>query len=260
LVLNSTYGVMKDKNNALYDPLQANRVCVYGQLLLLDLIERLEPYAEIIQSNTDGVLIKMPDNVPGAGVDSAEDVWYSLIDDIAHEWEVRTGLNLEFDEYREIYQKDVNNYIIIDSWGHWKSKGAYVKELSSLDYDLPIVNKALVEYMVHGVPVRRTVLECNDLKEFQLVSKISGKYTHILHGNKVIKEKCIRVFASKNPSDSGVKKVHATTNRPAKIPNSPEHCFIFNDEVNGVEVPEKLDKQWYIDLANKRLSDFGVIV
>ncbi len=49
LVLNSTYGVMKDKNNDLYDPLQANRVCVYGQLLLLDLIERLEPHCKIIQ-------------------------------------------------------------------------------------------------------------------------------------------------------------------------------------------------------------------
>lgn len=242
----------KNKNNALYDPLQANRVCVYGQLLLLDLIERLEPYAQIIQSNTDGVLVKMPE-----GQD--EDQWYSLIDDIAHEWEVRTGLNLEFDEYREIYQKDVNNYIILDSWGHWKSKGAYVKELSSLDYDLPIVNRALVEYMVHGVPVRRTVLECNALKEFQLVSKISGKYTHILHGSRVVKEKCIRVFASKNASDAGVQKVHAVTKKPAKIPNSPEHCFIWNETVNGVEVPEKLDKQWYIDLANKRLSDFGVM-
>lgn len=251
LVLNSTYGVMKDVNNALYDPLQANRVCIYGQLLLLDLIERLEPYAQIIQSNTDGVLVKMPE-----GKD--EEKWYDLIDDIAHEWEVRTGLNLEFDEYREIYQKDVNNYIILDSWGHWKSKGAYVKELSSLDYDLPIVNKALVEYMAHGVPVRRTVLGCNALKEFQLVSKISGKYTHILYGDKVIKEKCIRIFASKNNSDPGVQKVHATTNKPAKIPNSPEHCFIFNDEVNGVKVPEKLNKQWYIDLANKRLADFGV--
>lgn len=252
LVLNSTYGVMKDKNNALYDPLQANRVCIYGQLLLLDLIERLEPYAQIIQSNTDGVLVKMPE-----GKD--EEQWYSLIDDIAHEWEVRTGLNLEFDEYREVFQKDVNNYIIIDSWEHWKSKGAYVKELSSLDYDLPIVNKALVEYMVHGIPVRRTVSECNALKEFQLVSKISGKYTHILHGDQIIKEKCIRVFASKNASDPGVQKVHAVTKKPAKIPNSPEHCFIFNDEVNGVEVPELLNKQWYIDLANKRLSDFGVI-
>lgn len=252
LVLNSTYGVMKDKNNALYDPLQANKVCVYGQLLLLDLMERLEAHAKIIQSNTDGVLVQMPE-----GQD--EEKWFSLIDDIAFEWETRTGLKLEFDEYKEVFQKDVNNYIIIDASGHYKSKGAYVKELSDLDYDLPIINKALVEYMVHGVPVRRTVTECDELKEFQLVSKISGKYTHILHGSNVIKEKCIRIFASKLETDEGVYKVHATTCRPAKIPNSPEHCFIYNDTVNGVRVPNKLDKDWYIALANKRLSDFGVI-
>lgn len=252
LVLNSTYGVMKDKNNSLFDPLQANKVCVYGQLLLLDLMERLEPYCKIIQSNTDGVLIQMPE-----GQD--EDEFYSQIDDIAHEWETRTGLKLEFDEYREVFQKDVNNYIIIDSSGHYKSKGAYVKELSDLDYDLPIINKALVEYMVRGIPAKRTIMECDDLKEFQLVSKISGKYTHILHGSKTIKEKCIRIFASKIETDEGVFKVHAITGRPAKISNSPAHCFIYNDTVNGVRVPNKLDKQWYIDLANKRLSDFGVM-
>jgi DNA polymerase len=252
LVLNSTYGVMKDKNNALFDPLQANRVCVYGQLLLLDLIERLEPYSQIIQSNTDGVLVKMPEG-------KNEDEWYSLIDDIAHEWEERTGLKLEFDEYREIYQKDVNNYLVLDFWGHWKSKGAYVKSLSDLDYDLPIINKALVNYMVYGMSTKRTVTECNDLKEFQLVSKISSKYTHILHGDEIIKEKCIRIFASNNETDSGVKKVSVRTGKPEKISNSPEHCFIYNDEVNGVKVPERLDKEWYINLANKRLADFGVM-
>lgn len=98
LVLNSTYGVMKDKNNALYDPLQANRVCVYGQLLILDLIEHLEPYAKIIQSNTDGVLVKMPEG-------QNEAAWYDKIDDIAYEWEQRTGLKLEFDEFKEVFQK-----------------------------------------------------------------------------------------------------------------------------------------------------------
>ena len=259
LVLNSTYGVLKDKNNALYDPLMSNNVCVHGQLLLLDLMEHLEPYCDIIQSNTDGVLIKMPANVPGALLNNAEDVWFNLIDDIAHEWEVRTGLKLEFDEYREVYQKDVNNYIVIDDDGHYKSKGGYVKSLSELDYDLPIINKALIYYMLHGIPVRRTINECNQLKEFQLVAKISGKYTHIIHGDRVIKEKCIRVFASSNKKDAGVKKIHATTGRPAKIPNSPEHCFIYNDEVNNAEVPRKLDRQWYIDFATKRLKDFGVV-
>lgn len=250
LVLNSTYGVMKDKNNGLYDPLQANRVCVYGQLLLLDLVEHLEAYAEIIQSNTDGVLIKMPTG-------KNEESWYQQIDDIAWEWEQRTGLQLEFDEFRRVFQKDVNNYIIVDSQGKYKSKGAYVKKLSSLDYDLPIVNKALIEHMVHDVPVEKTILECDELKEFQLVSKISGKFKHILHGDEIIKEKCIRIFASKSESDAGVQKVSIRTGRPAKLPNSPEHCFIFNDEVNGVKCPAKLDKRWYINMANKRLNDFG---
>jgi DNA polymerase elongation subunit (family B) len=44
IVLNGTYGAMKDKFNNLYDPKQANNVCINGQLLLLDLMERLEDY------------------------------------------------------------------------------------------------------------------------------------------------------------------------------------------------------------------------
>jgi hypothetical protein len=258
LVLNGTYGAMKDKNNNLYDPRQANRVCVYGQLLLLDLIEKLEPYCQIIQSNTDGVLIKLPDG---------SDKSFYLIDDICHEWEQRTGLQLEFEEFRRVFQKDVNNYVIVPHGElynekgkpRWKSKGAYVKKLNRLDYDLPIVNKALINFMIKDIPVEQTVMECDELKEFQLVSKISGKYTTILHGDKEVKEKCIRIFASTDENDAGVQKVHATTGKPAKIPNSPENCFIWNDEVNGVKAPKKLNKHWYIDLAKKRLADFGVI-
>lgn len=252
LVLNSTYGVMKDPNNGLFDPLQANRVCVYGQLLLLDLMEHLEPYCQIIQSNTDGVLIRMPDG-------QNEDEWFALVDDIAYEWEQRTHLNLEFDEYRKVFQKDVNNYIIVDGAGKYKSKGAYVKKLSPLDYDLPILNKALIEYMVHGIPVEKTIESCEELKEFQLVSKISSKYSAVLHGEIPIKEKCIRIFASTDPNAKGVKKVSIRTGKPEKITNSPEHCFIYNDSVNGVRCPSDLDKQWYINFAKKRLHDFGVM-
>lgn len=258
LVLNSTYGVMKDPNNGLYDPRQANRVCIYGQLLILDLIEHLEviPGLQLIQSNTDGILIKMA---------NADD--YYRVDDICAAWEERTGLNLEFDEYSEVFQKDVNNYLILphgdlyDEKGkpRWKSKGAYVKKLNPLDYDLPIINQALIDYMVKKTPVEKTIAACNDLKEFQLVTKISGKYEVILHGGKPLNEKCIRIFASKDEADGGVYKVHAETHKPAKIQNSPEHCFIWNDEVNGVKCPSKLDRTWYVDLANKRLKDFGVI-
>lgn len=52
IVLNGTYGASKDKYNNLYDPLQANNVCINGQLMLLDLIEKVTeklPSAKLIQ-------------------------------------------------------------------------------------------------------------------------------------------------------------------------------------------------------------------
>lgn len=249
---NAISGQMKQKQSALYDPMSNNSICINGQLLLLDLIEHLEPYCELVQNNTDGIIIRLKNY----------DRDFDIIDDVVAEWEHRTGMKMDFDTFfGEIFQKDVNNYLIVDrETGAMKTKGGYIKQLSDLDYDLPILNKAVVNYMVHGILPEQTIQQCNDLKEFQLVSKISNKFSHILHGDKPIKEKCIRVFASKNPNDAGVKKVSIRTGRPAKLTNSPEHCFIWNDEVNGVKVPAKLDKQWYINFANKRLSDFGVVI
>lgn len=248
---NAISGQMKQKSSALYDPMSNNSICINGQLLLLDLVEHIEPYCELIQNNTDGIIVKLKDYEHD----------FDVLDDVVYEWEQRTGMKMDFDTYiGTIYQKDVNNYLLIDrKTGAVKAKGGYVMKLNDLSYDLPIINKALVDYMIHGIPVRRTIMECQDLREFQLVSRISSKYTHILYGDKPIKEKCIWVFASNNPADPGVKKVHAVRKTTAKLTNSPEHCFIFNDDVKGVPVPDKLDRQWYIDFANKRLSDFGVV-
>lgn len=248
---NAISGQMKQRQSALFDPMSNNSICINGQLLLLDLVEHIEPYCMLIQNNTDGIVVKLDDYERD----------FDILDDIVYEWEQRTGMNMEFDTFMgDIYQKDVNNYLLIDrETGAVKAKGGYVMKLNDLNYDLPIINKALVDYMIKGIPVERTIRECDDLREFQLVSKISNKYTHILYGNKPIKEKCVRVFASKIASDPGVKKVHATRKTAAKLTNSPEHCFIWNESVNGVSVPDKLDKEWYVNFAKKRLGDFGVI-
>lgn len=245
IVLNGTYGAMKDKFNNLYDPRQANNVCVGGQLLLLDLIEKLEGKCKLIQSNTDGLIVKIE-----------KDNDQEIID-ICKEWEHRTKMELEYDYYVKMIQKDVNNYIIVAEDGHYKSKGAYVKKLDSLDYDLPIVNKAITDYFIKGIPVEKTILECNDLKQFQNVVKVSSKYMYALYGDKILKEKCLRVFASKDGNDKGVFKLKAEGKNPEKIAGTPIHCFINNEDINErSRIPRKLDKQWYIDLANKRINDF----
>lgn len=251
IVINGTYGASKDRNNPLYDPRQANRVCVYGQLLLLDLIEHLEDAgAVIIQSNTDGVLVKMPD-----GEDS--DVFYARMDDTAHEWEVRTGLTLEFDEYVKVFQGDVNNYIIVAADGHWKSKGAFVKELGELDYDLSIVNQAVVDRLVKDIPIEDTISGCDELWRFQMVKRASSKYRCLMHGYTELAEKTVRAFASKRLADDSLYKVHKNGSI-AKVGGTPEHCRLVNDEVKRAKVPDWLDRQWYINLAYDRIKKFIV--
>lgn len=256
LVVNGTFGASKDKFNALYDPRQANMVCVNGQLMLIDLMHKLvrDVGAEIIQSNTDGVLIRMPD-----GFDGGPDAFYDRVDDVAYEWEHRTGMGLEFDEFTRVYQKDVNNYVLVAADGSMKTKGAYVKKLGPLDYDLAVVNKALVEFMVHGVPVEDTIAADDDLIDYQRVVKVSGKYKYGVHGHERLTDRCFRVFASTRESDGMIGRVKAGKAKPEKFGNTSEHSFIDNGDVHGKKCPGYLDKGWYIQLAKTRLVQFGMM-
>ena len=249
IILNATFGMAKDPTSSAYDPLQANNVCVNGQLLLLDLLEHLEGHCELIQSNTDGLIIQIPDT----------DEAFDLVDDICYEWESRTGMKLGFDVITEIWQKDVNNYIFKFADGKVERKGAYVKPLNDLDNDLPIVNKALVAFMVDGVPIEKTIGDCTDLKDFQKIVKLSSKYKYAWHGGSKLTEKTFRVFASKNPFNGYIGKQKDLGLTIEKFANTPEHCFIVNENVNGVKAPDDLDKSYYVNLAYKRLEQFGFV-
>lgn len=242
IVLNGTYGAMKNQYNPLYDPRQANNVCIGGQLLLLDLIEKLEPYCDIIQSNTDGVLVKLRGN-------------RGLVEKICREWMSRTGMVLEFDEYTKVIQRDVNNYIIVAPDGSYKSKGGVVKKLNPLDYDTAILNEAVVKYFVKGIPVEDTIEACNELIKFQKIVKVSRNYDYAMHGNNRLQDKTLRVFASKDLSDGGVFKVKQGGN-PEKFANTSINCFIINQNIHDMSIPDKLDREFYIQMARKYVNQF----
>ena len=244
---NAISGQLKDQYSPLYDPRENNAICVNGQLLLVDLIEKLEPHIEkFIQSNTDGILIKLK---------SIDD--YDLIDDIVWEWEERTGMRMGFDIYTKVFQKDVNNYLLVAPDGKTKTKGAYTKALSSVDYDLPIINKAMVDYMTNGTPVEKTISDCDELIMFQKVVKLSGKYWRAWHNGKFMAEKCYRVFASKDRNETYIGKCKQSGATIEKFANTPEHCFIDNGSIKGKKIPLNLDKNWYINLAKDRLAQYG---
>ena len=250
LICNTAYGCMGDKFNSLYDPRNRRLVCIFGQVLLLDLIEKLEPHIKLVQSNTDGILF----------ICKRKD--FDTIDDIVHEWETRTGLVMEFDYFEKIYQKDVNNYVAVpygplfDEKGkpRWKSKGAYVKKLSKLDNDLPIINEALINYMVKDIPIEATIYGCNSLIKFQKVYKLTSNYDYVMHNGERLFNKSYRVFASTDIKDTPIFKCKG--DKCDKFAETPMHAFILNRNINNISIPKNLDKKWYVDLAYKRLEQF----
>lgn len=250
IVLNGAFGMMKDKYSLAFDPKMANNICINGQLMLADLLEHLEPYIKLIQSNTDGLIVQVED----------DETVVEKFKNICHRWEHRTGMGLGFDEITEIFQKDVNNYVFRFASGKLERKGAYVMELDDLNNDLPIVNKALVDYMMNSVAVEETIGNCDEIKQFQKIVKVSSNYEGAWHNGEYLHDKTFRVFASKDKKDTYLGKFKYKGASIEKFGNTPDFAFIMNENVNGVKVTKKLDKQWYIDLANKRLEDFGIKV
>lgn len=239
---------MNDINNSMYDSNSANSVCINGQLLLLDLTEKVEYLGEILQINTDGIYMYLGE----FGEES--DIKLNKIKELAKEWEIRTGLELEWDIYSKLFQRDVNNYIIVEPNGKYKSKGE-VKKRNPVDNDLPIVSEALVNYCVHGTLIEETINSCDDLIKFQKVVKLTRDYPYALHGEEKLSEKVFRVFASNSENVRGIFKVKKD-NSIAKFGSTPTNCFIWNEEVINIKCPDILDKQWYIDRANEKLKDF----
>ena len=166
---NIFYGAEGDPFNPLYDPLHRTLVCVFGQVLLIDLIDKIEDIIVLINSNTDGIFFKVKKK-------NLEELKRRV-----SEWERRTGLVMEYTEFTKFIAKDVNNYLAVKADGKIHAKGAYVKDLNDLDYDLPICNEALRNFMIFGTPVEVTINSCTDFRKFQKIVKLSSKYKWVEH-------------------------------------------------------------------------------
>lgn len=250
--LNKSYGAMINKYNPMYDPGNGRSVCISGQLSITELVVAYS-YIEdlrILQINTDGVMISIPDDA------------YETVIAVNDWWQKQTGLLLEEDRIEFVWQKDVNNYVMRTTDGHEKVKGSYlVRGISpigawSINNNATIVAEALKAYLLDGVPVRETIEACDDPFQFQLIAKASGKYSRvyqIVDGEEVDMQKCNRVFACSDESLGRLYKVKAADGSVAKIESLPEHCLVSNEGMCRIE---QIDKEWYVALAEKRAADF----
>ena len=257
LVCNTTYGCLLNRYNDLYDPLMGRSVCISGQLYLLELAEHCYQKIKdirVLQLNTDGLMVEC----------NKSD--YQKLSEICAEWQERTGFELEEDTIVKIAQKDVNNYVEVQSDGTAKAKGGYlVKGVApagafNINNTTCIVATALREYLVNGTPVEETINNCDDIFQFQIIAKAGAKYKeayHLVDGQEVPIQKVNRVYATKDTRYGKLYKVKAEDDSEAKIESLPEHCIIDND--NELTIQD-VDKTFYIEMAQKRVNDFLGIV
>ena len=184
IVINSIYGKLGSELFFLYDRFAQMQVTINGQLMTMTLIEELELNGiHVISANTDGIVIKLPRDK------------FNVYKDITDRWNSTNRMGADYEEYKMIVSRDVNNYFDIQTDNTVEYKGAldpkqYLKELKK-GYDAPVVAIAVFEYFVNNVPVMTTLRNHKDIldfcktqnvgKQFEVVYDIceKGKITHI---------------------------------------------------------------------------------
>lgn len=257
LILSAAYGATKNQYNALYDPYNATSMCYLGQILLTGLANKLyKNGAKIIQTNTDGIMIKIKRN---------ELATARLI---VKEWETITRLTMEETGVKIIFQRDVNNYIEVADDGEIKLKGKWSNQAEETFANLnaPITHKAILKYYIDNVPVEETINACNIPLEFCFTTKTGPTYsaTYYYYKNEPhLVNKVNRVVATTDSNCGTIRKYQKTLNKKGileesydKIAEIPLQCLLMNDEVY---IPDTLDRQWYIDFAKNKIKELRYV-
>lgn len=250
LIINTYFGAMLNKYNDLYDPLMARSTCISGQLYLIELANHLYQECESlkpIQLNTDGYMFSI----------DKDDM--SKAKAILDEWQSRTGLELEEDKIFKIVQKDVSNYIEVQTDGSTKVKGSWLVRGISTAGAFKITNnyncvpKAVIDYFVNNIPVEESIGANNNVFDYQIIAKASHKYSEVFHqiaSKSITVQKCNRVYAVEHPTIGTLYKISKEDGRISKIADLPDHCVCDND--NCIKIDE-IDKDWYIRKAREQI-------
>lgn len=306
--LNGPYGKLGSPYSTLFAPHLMIAVTLTGQLSILMLIERAHLRGiPVVSANTDGVVFRCPrEQFNGFVLDEdgkhTDRLAPSPLQDIIEWWEGITSFHMEFAEYRSIYNMSVNTYVAVKHDGSFKRKGALANhwrpELpwggKNTDYDpareglkknpqMTICADAALGYLLHGIPVEKTIRECTDIREFITLIKATGGATwgpgaarykrveRLDSKGKTVRSdalvgyegeeylgKLVRFYWSTEGNPIVKVKGHAVTGNRPIVPKT-EGCRPMMDLPDDYGVPPDIDYDRYIAEAKSILKDIGAM-
>ncbi len=243
IILNSTYGLSKEKNSFLYDPELTFRITVNGQLQLAMLYEMLAtriPGAQPLMQNTDGLEFLLDEQY--------EDLFF----EICKEWETMTNLQLETVKYDKMIIRDVNNYYAVYDTGDVKCKGTF--EYKDLPFhknkSFLIVPKALYAYFINGVDPIDFLKANRNIFDYCAGAKLKGEWYFIERRveNGVYEENKLQKLIRYYMSNKGTKLIKCHPDgREMQLESTKISQSIFNKVVDLPWDEYGVDDAYYLD-------------
>ena len=261
LILNTTFGASGNKYLDTYDIHMCTRTCRLGQIFLTALACKLVKTVnsiKIIQSNTDGILIYCRRNE------------LHKVKNCMNEWTYVSGINMEEDYIDRIWQRDVNNYLLVKDNGEIKRKGGWLID----SWEKPgyvmvgaltafASAKAVTRYLLYGEDIIENIVKNNNLTDFVMTCKKGPSYSKVVqrlsNGMEIDLFKCNRVIASKDTSLGKVYKIKKYKDRLSytQMAGIPDSCKLMNDDLSSYnfdEIKKEIDYMFYINKANDLLN------
>ncbi len=261
LILNTTYGASGCKWLELYDPYNRTRTCRYGQLLLTALANKMYktiPGLKVVQTNTDGVLVYV----------RRKDL--PMLKKLEDEWTSHTNIPLEEDYVEKIWQKDVNNYLLVKQGGKKKVKGAWLNHtiirpgyIMISPRTAFVSGKAVCDYLMYGKDIIKTIVEERDPMNLVITCTKGPTYHSVVQrmadGSEVPLYKCNRIIPTKDTNYGRLYKVkgYGLNKSYTQMPSTPEHCLCLNDSMKNhpfEELQPKIDYMYYIQKCADQLD------
>ena len=248
LALNGAlYGKSNSKYSFMFDPMFMMKICVNGQLLLVSLAEKLmDEGMELIQINTDGILVKLKRSDR------------HILDKHCQEWQDLTKLSLDYDHFSLVVQKDVNNYLAVYTNGKIKEKGTafttspdWHQNHSSL-----VIQKAIKAYFIDGV-APEVFIQKADIYDFFLRGKVKKYHKLIMRGEEDVETQRIVRYLVTNEGVSLIKIMPPLAKKPDEWREENLEadwlCTVCND-LRGVdleELRENINYEYYLERIYK---------
>lgn len=253
IIINAIYGNLGSEYSNIYDLNKLESVTMTSRQSLIELtrylIDNISDF-ELVNLNTDGIFFTGTMKDPQVIIDYFRQF---------------CNLELEYEHFDKIYQKDVNNYIAIKNGKVVKGKGAFVLNYFE-NYNnnrCSIIDKMVVNKLAFNIDFSQTLKDNTNIKDYCITyacrnsKDVRWDYVRLNQNDKKVVGKVNRVIATVDGEGNTLEKVNLEKNRVISFNDLPKTFTFVNQSVQDLCINDySIDYDYYIQIAQNHYNAF----